>query len=215
MNQFFYVIAAIVFLSVVGIHLTHKNTVCVFFYIVQSAAVSSLLFISGFREMDFFLIVTAILTLAIKAVGAPYFFTRLIKRHEMTFTSNTFLSLPMTLIVLALLTGLAYSGVFHPLAILGGGNLNAVPLALATIFSSIFLIINRRGALSQIIGILSLDNGIVALTSFLGVERISGLDIGVSFDIAVWVVIATLFLSMIYKQFGTLDASAMKALKEE
>jgi hydrogenase-4 membrane subunit HyfE len=213
--QFSYTIGVIVFLSVVGIHLTRKNTNCVFFYILQSAAVALLLFVPAFREKDFFLMLAAVLTLSIKAIVAPYFFFRLIKRHELTFSANTYLSLPLTLIVLALLTGLAYQGIFQPLAALAGNNLNAVPLAVATIFVSIFLIINRRGALSQIVGILSLENGIVSLTSFLGVTQLSGLDIAVSFDIGVWVVIAALFLSIIYKQFGTLDVSTMSQLKEE
>jgi hydrogenase-4 component E len=156
-----------------------------------------------------------VLTLAIKAIFAPYFFLRLIKRHEMTFTSNTYLSLPLTLISLALLSGLAFSHAFKPFADLAGGNMQTVSLAIAAIFISIFLSINRRGALSQIIGVLSLENSIVVLTLFLGVVDSSGLDIGVSFDIAVWVVIAVLFLSMIYKQFGSLDVSTMKKLKEE
>jgi hydrogenase-4 component E len=110
---------------------------------------------------------------------------------------------------------LAYFKVFHPLVNLAGGNSHTIPLAMATIFASIFLSINRRGALSQIIGVLSLENGIVALTSFLGMAEASGLDIGVSFDIAVWVIIAVLFLSMMYKQFGSLDVSKLKELKEE
>lgn len=213
--QFFYIIALVVFLSVIGIHLSKKNAFCIFFYIAQSLAVALLLFIPAFRQGDFFLILAAVLTLSIKAIIAPFFFFRLIKRHELTFSANNYLSLPLTLIVLALLSGLAYQGVFQPLAALAGENVNAMPLALAAIFISIFLIINRRGALSQIIGILSLENGIVALTYFLKVENVSGLDIGVSFDIAVWVVIAALFLSMLYKQFGTLDVSTMKNLKED
>jgi hydrogenase-4 component E len=213
--QFSYVIAITVFLSVIGIHLARKNINCVVFYIIQSVAVAVLLFIPAFKELDFFLMLAAVLTLAIKAIFAPYFFLRLIKRHEMTFTSNTYLSLPQTLIVLSLLTGLAYFRVFQPLANLAGGNSHTIPLALATIFASIFLSINRRGALSQIIGVLSLENGIVALTSFLGMAEASGLDIGVSFDIAVWVIIAVLFLSMMYNQFGSLDVSKLKELKEE
>jgi hydrogenase-4 component E len=215
LSQFSYLAAIVVFLSVVGFHLSRKNINLVFLYIVQSLAVASLLFIPAIHEMNFLLLLAAVLTLAIKAIFAPYFFLRLIKRHEMTFTSNTYLSLPLTLIVLSLLAGLAYSHVFKSFADLAGDNMHAVSLAIAAIFASIFLSINRRGALSQIIGVLSLENGIVALTSFLGAEQSSGLDIGVSFDIGVWVLIAVLFLSMIYKQFGSLDVSTMKKLKEE
>jgi|WetSurMetagenome_2_1015567.scaffolds.fasta_scaffold11628_4 hydrogenase-4 component E len=215
LSQFSYIIAIVVFLSAVGFHLSRKNINLVFLYILQSSAIAVLLFIPAIQEMDFLLLLAAVLTLAIKAVFAPYFFLRLIRRHELTFTSNAYLSLPLTLITLALLAGLAYSHVFKSFVDLSGGNMHAVSLAIAAIFVSIFLSINRRGALSQIIGVLSLENTIVALTLFLGVVDSSGLDIGVSFDIGVWVVIAVLFLSMIYKQFGSLDVSTMKKLKEE
>ncbi|MFA7662772.1 MAG: hypothetical protein WCX88_02540 [Patescibacteria group bacterium] len=213
--HFSYAVGLVVFLSVIGMHLTRKNTACVLFYIFQSLAVALLLFVPALDKGSILLMLAALLTLIIKVILAPFFFLRLINRHELTFSANTYLSLPLTLIVLALLFGLAYQNIFQSLLIFAGENMNVVPLALATIFSSIFLIINRRGALSQIIGILSLENGIVALTSFLKVEQVPGLDIGISFDIAVWVIIAVLFLSMIYKKFGTLDVSTLKELKEE
>ena len=101
-SQFSYSIAALILLSVVGVHLSRKNSSCIFFYIVQSLAVSLLLFIPAVREKDVLLMVAAILTMSIKAVGAPFFFYRLIKRHELTFSANTYLSLPLTLIGIAL-----------------------------------------------------------------------------------------------------------------
>lgn len=214
-TQFFYIIAIVIFLSIVGIHLSKKNNTCVFFFIVQSLAVSLLLFIPAIEHGNILLILAALFTLAIKVVATPFFFFRLIKRNELTFSASNYLSLPMTLLTLALLLGFAYSNVFSPLTLLGGENANTIPLAIAVILVSIFLAINRRGALSQIISILSLENGIVALIAFLGVEQIPSLDISVTFDLAVWVVIATLFLSMIYKNFGTLDVNSMKNLTEE
>lgn len=214
-SQFYYILALIIFLSIIGVHLSKKNSVCVFFFIVQSLAVSLLIFIPALKNNDLLLIFAALLTLSIKSIAAPFFFFKLIKRHELTFSSSNYLSLPLTLAVIALLLGFSYSNIFESLSLLGGTNSNSVPLAIAVIFISIFLAINRRGALSQIISILSLENGIVALIAFLGVEQMPSLDIGVSFDLAVWVIIASLFLSMIYKQFGTLDINAMKNLKEE
>lgn len=213
--QLFYILALVIFLSIIGVHLSKNNTTCVFFFIVQSLAVSLLIFIPAVTNGNYLLMAAALLTLLIKAIAAPFFFLKLIKRHKLTFSASNYLSLPLTLTVTAVLLGLCYSSIFQPLAMLGGENANAVPLALAVIFVSIFLAINRRGALSQIISILSLENGIVALIAFLGVEQVPGLDIGVSFDLAIWIVIATLFLSMVYKQFGTLDVNAMKNLKEE
>ncbi len=64
------------------------------------------------------------------------------------------------------------------------------------------------------IGILSLENGIVCFATFAGLEQTPGLQLGVIFDIFVWVIIATVFISMIYRHFGSLDVSAMRTLKE-
>jgi len=68
--------------------------------------------------------------------------------------------------------------------------------------------------LSQIIGILSLENTIVAFTIFAGLEQSASLQIGIIFDIFVWLIIATVFVSMIYKHFGSLDVTSMKTLKD-
>lgn len=214
-TQLSYIIAIVIFLSIVGVHLSRKNNICVFFFILQSLAVSLLIFIPAIEHGNILLILAALLTLAIKAIATPFYFFKLIKRHELTFSASNYLSLPITLLTLALILGFAYSSVFSSLTLLGGENANAIPLSIAVILISIFLAINRRGALSQIISILSLENGIVALIAFLGVEQIPSLDISVSFDLAVWVVIATLFLSLIYKNFGTLDVNSMKNLTEE
>ena len=68
--------------------------------------------------------------------------------------------------------------------------------------------------MSQIIGILSLENGIVAFALFSGLEQSPALQIGIMFDLLVWVIIAAVFISMIYKQFGSLDVTELKHLKE-
>ena len=121
----------------------------------------------------------------------------------------------MTLIVLALLTAFSYSHFFGPLAILAPDKENALSLAIAMVLISIFLIINRKGALSQMVGILSLENAIVSFAYVAGLETTAGLQVGILFDIFIWVVIATVFASMIYRHFGSLNVSILKHLKEE
>jgi len=64
------------------------------------------------------------------------------------------------------------------------------------------------------IGILSIENGIVSFAALAGLEQSPVLQIGVMFDLTIWVVIATVFASMIYDKFGALDTSSMKNLKE-
>ena len=87
-------------------------------------------------------------------------------------------------------------------------------IAFSSMFLSLFLIINRKGALSQIIGILSFENSIVAFAVFSGLEQSPTLQMGIIFDIFIWLIIATVFISMLYKHFGSLDVTSMTSLKE-
>jgi len=109
----------------------------------------------------------------------------------------------------------SYSRIFLPLGILVPEALGLLPLNLAIILISIFLLINRRGAFSQMIGILSLENSILLLASFIGIKQSLALEMGIIFDIVIWMIIAQIFISMIYKQFGSLNVTQMKRLTEE
>lgn len=183
-------------------------------YVVQSVMVAALLFFSGLEKMDFSLWLVVFLILAVKAVIAPYFFFGLIKKSQLKFNVSSYLNVPLTLAVLTILTIVANADFFKPLATLAPYNGNSLLLAVAAILISFFLIINKRGALPQMIGILSLENAIVSFAAFAGLEQTAGLEAGIIFDILMWIIIATVFAAMIYRQFGSLDVTSMKHLTE-
>ncbi len=93
-------------------------------------------------------------------------------------------------------------------------GINLLLLNVATIMISLFLSINRKGALSQMLGILSLENGIVSFALSAGLEQNPGLQLGITFNILIWIIIATVFISMMFRQFGSLDVTTMKKLTE-
>jgi hydrogenase-4 component E len=206
---------AVIFASVIFMHLAKQSYSVVALYILQSLMLVLLLISSSLGETSVSLILAIAVIFAVKVVIAPRYFFGLIKEHQLKFSVSTYLSSPATLVVLALLTGVTYSHLFEPLAMLSRYGGSTLLLAVASMFISIFLIINRRGALSQMIGILSLENGIVSFASLAGLEQTPGLQIGIMFDIGVWILIATIFVSMIYRQFGSLDVASMQQLKEE
>ena len=205
---------AAIFLSAVLLHITKRNSTAVSLYFIQSLAIAVLLFHPLIENFSPVIMLMAVLTLAVKAVVAPLFFLRLIKRHQLKFSASTYLNTPLTLIAIAILTALTNSRILSHIASIDPDNKKILALAIAVILVSFFLIINRKGAVSQIIGILSLENGIVAFALFSGLEQSPALQIGVIFDLFVWVIIAAVFISMIYKQFGSLDVTELKHLKE-
>ena len=214
-SQFLFFLETVLFLSVIFMHLAKKNFAVIFLYAVQSFIVTFILFSSSLKEDSLLLMAVAMATFFVKVVIAPYFFFGLMKKHRLQFSVSTYLNGPMTLIVLALLTAFSYSHFFRPLTILSPYDGNALLLAVGMMLISLFLIVNRKGVLSQMVGILSLENAIVSFAYVTGLEASAGARVGILFDILVWIVIATVFASMIYRHFGSLDASAMQHLKEE
>jgi hydrogenase-4 component E len=156
----------------------------------------------------------AFCTLVIKAIAAPIFFSKLINKHEAIYSVSTYLNAPLSLIVIAALAAVAFSDKFAPLTTIVPANQMLLQLALSSIFMSLFLVVNRRGAISQIIGVLSLENSIVCFAVLASLEQSAMLQIGILFDIAIWIVIAIVFISMIYAHFGSLDITNIKHLKD-
>lgn len=212
--QFLFFLEMLIFASVILMHLVKKTFSIISLYVFQSAIIVFLLLTHLFSDFTFSLALVIGLIFAVKIIIAPKFFFKLIKTHQLKFSISSYLNAPMTLIVLAVLAGIANSGYVKPLADLGGVNGPAVLLSIAVILISLFLVVNRRGALAQVIGILSLENGIVSFAYLIGLEQTAALEVGITFDILAWILIASVFASMIYKQFGSLDVTSMKHLKE-
>ena len=204
----------ICFLTVVFLHITKKNLNAVIAYIIQSLAIILLLVNSFFETGNMSVLYSSLLLFTVKIVVAPIFFTSLIRKNKLIFSASTYLNAPLTLLSIAALTTIAYSYKLATLTSIIPANKEFLSLALAAMFSSLFLIVNRKGVLSQIIGILSLENSIVAFSIFAGLEQSFSLQIGILFDLAIWSLIATAFSFMIYSHFGSFDVTTMKKLKD-
>jgi hydrogenase-4 component E len=204
----------LIFASVVFLHIVKKNYIVAIIYGVQSLSIVMLLTISYIITGAASFLLIAILGLIVKVILAPLFIIYQVNKHDLKFLVSTYINTPFTLIVVAALTAIAHSDLFTPLVTIIPANKELLSLALSTLFMSVFLIINRKGAISQIVGILSLENSIIAFGIFSVLNQSLILEIGIVFSISVWIIIATVFISKIYKHFGSLDVTKMNSLKE-
>jgi len=201
------------FLTIVFLHLSKKNFSASIAYGIQSLVIVLFFLNSFFETNNLAILLVVFLMLIVKVILAPLFFIRLIKKNALAFSVSTYLNTPLTIISIAILTFIAHYQKFSPLTSIVPANQDSLSLALSAMFLSLFLIINRKGALSQILGVLSLENSIVAFVIFAGLEQNPALQIGIMFNIGIWILIATIFMSMILKHFGTLNVSSMNNLK--
>ncbi|MFA7253950.1 MAG: hypothetical protein WC107_05325 [Patescibacteria group bacterium] len=211
--QILFLADLVIYFLIILVHITKRNISIVYVYAAQSLMITFLMVYSASVNHSYALWILAALIFGLKVAAAPIFFLRQIKKQTLQSMTSSYLGLPLTLIGIAVLTMVTHSRFFAALATLSPANENALMISIAAMFISLFIIINRKGALSQMIGILSLENAIVAFAFAAGLEQGLGLELGIIFDICAWIVIATVFVTMIYKKFHTLDVSVMTKLK--
>ncbi len=209
------VLDLIAFVAVVLLHLVKSAKYTIRLYVLQSVAVAGILILLGISEGERGLIAIGIITFLAKVIIAPFFFTRLVCRFGHLVASASYLSTPVTLIVLLGLIVFAASSVFAPLWTVSSVTPDVFVFNIAMVLIAVFLLINRQGALAQIIAILALENSVVLFAIFLGVKQTFALEVGILFDILIWMVIAYAFLRLVYRQFGSLDTREMRHLIED
>lgn len=119
-----------------------------------------------------------------------------------------------SLLTAALLTLLAYA-VSRPLTALDPTPATrALPVGLAVVLIGFFVLVTRRRALAQVVGFLLLDNGITA-TAFLAASGVPLIvELGVSFDVLLVVLVLQILTTRMREAFGTTDIDDLRELHD-
>jgi hydrogenase-4 component E len=88
-----------------------------------------------------------------------------------------------------------------------------MPLAMGLVFVSLFVIVSRKKALTQVIGFLMLENGI-ALLAVLGTYGIPLIvELGVFLDVLMGFLVMQIFVYQIHETFESLDVEQLNRLR--
>jgi len=160
----------------------------------------------------------AALTLLLKGIVLPIVLQRLVTRIEIMQEIEPFVNVPVSVIISGLLTLLAYvvaEAVHMPVEATRTAALghNTLPVAIALFLIGFFMMINRRKALTQVLALLSLENGLflAAISLTYGMPLI--VEVGIFFDVLVAVMILAILVYQIRETFDSMDVSRMRRLK--
>lgn len=158
--------------------------------------------------------IAAALVLVVKAFLLPIVLERLVARIEIRQEIEPFINVPLSVIISGLLTLLAYvvaESFQRPDAERMGHNALAVAIALFLI--GFFMMVNRRKALTQVLGLLSLENGLflAAISLTYGMPLI--VEAGIFFDILVAALLLAILVYRIRETFDSMDVSRLSRLK--
>jgi hydrogenase-4 component E len=160
----------------------------------------------------------AVLTLVVKAILLPVFLERLVMKIEIRQEIEPFVNIPLSVIIAGLLTLLAYvvAESFHrPEEAIGPASLghNTLAVAIALFLIGFFMMVNRRKALTQVLGLLSLENGILLAGISLTYGMPLIVEVGIFFDVLVAALLLAILIYRIRETFDSMDVSRLSRLR--
>ena len=160
------------------------------------------------------LYVTAAIALLFKAVFIPVALHRIVLRLGIHRTLETVVGVGITmlagigLVALAIIVMLPASADADPLA------REDLAFALSVILLGLLMMVTRRNAVSQVVGFMSLENGLIlAATGAKGMPLV--VEISVAFSILIAFIVIGIFLFRIRERFDTVDIEALDAFRGE
>ena len=163
--------------------------------------------------------VAAALTLVVKAEVIPRLLVRVTSGVEggLKIEANPYVSIRLSMLISALLVALSYGLVYQTL---GSANLDALakaylPVSVSLFFMGLFVMVSRRTALNQVVGLLVIENGLFLFTTALTQDVSLVIEAGILADALVGVMISAVLLTRMNQTFDTLDTSSLEKLKDD
>lgn len=150
----------------------------------------------------------------LKAVIIPWMLRRVHAHVPDARETRPLVNVSASLLAAAGLTLLAYAAARPLVALAPTTSSHATPVGIAVVLLGFFLAATRQRAISQIIGLLLVDNGIAAV-AFLatgGVPLI--VELGVSADLALAVLVLQILTSRLHTAFGPTDLDELRELHD-
>ena len=160
------------------------------------------------------LYLTALIALVFKAIIVPVGLHRIIQRlgiHreiETVVGSGTTMLGGMGLVALSMTVMLKVTPEADPLA------REDLAFALSVVLLGLLMMVSRRNAVSQVVGFMSLENGLVlAATGAKGMPLV--VEISIAFSILIAFIVIGIFLFRIRERFDTVDVQALDRFRGE
>ena len=160
------------------------------------------------------LYITAVIALAFKAIIIPVALRRIIVRLGIHREIETVVGvgpamlLGIGLVALSMVVMLRVTADADPLA------REDLAFALSVVLLGLLMMVTRRNAVSQVIGFMSLENGLVlAATGAKGMPLV--VEISVAFSVLIAFIVIGIFLFRIRERFDTVDMRALDKFRGE
>ena len=183
-------------------------------FALQAAVLAAAAAWQAFTQDAPHLYITAAIALAFKAIIIPLALRRIAFRFQIHRTVETVLGIGLTMIAGVCLVGLAIVLVLPLTRQSVLMTRDDLALALSIVLIGLLMMITRRNALTQVVGFMSLENGLI-----LGAVGVVGMplvvEMSVAFSVMVAFIIFGIFFFHIRDRFDTLDLQSLETFRGE
>lgn len=212
-SQILHILGALLLLTAFATLGTSRARGYIKAFAVQSVTLALVAAVVGYFTGSTHLYVVAVLTVLIKAVAITVILGAVAARVQLQREPGLSLNLPVSLLVGGLLTLLAFFA--SPAVVAPGTFLNEPPLAVsvALVLIGLFVLSSRRHALAQVVGLLTIENGLFsgAIAIAYGMPLI--VEIGILLDILVAVLVLGLLVTLVERQGLAVDTAELRRLR--
>lgn len=182
-------------------------------FALQSFLLSAIATLVAYAYQAPHVYVVALLTFLGKAIFLPRFLERLVRRINIIQEIEPLFNRPLSMLLCGAFTLLGYV-VARPFTHLERLGSNTLGVAITLLLTGFFLMLNRRKALTQVLALLTVENGVmlaaVALTTY-GMPLV--VEVGIFFDVMVAVMVLGILVYRIRESFASMDVSKLSQLK--
>lgn len=181
---------------------------------VQGALLALATLLLAWRTGQGHLYLSFTLTVLLKVIFLPWLLTRLLRRLAVYWDTEPLLNISGNMLLGVLIVVFAF-GLAQPITQLASTTTrNAIGIAVSVILLAFLMMITRRKAMSQVVGFLSMENGLFfgAMSATYGMPMV--VELGVALDVLVAMLVLGVFFFQIREQFDSLDLHHLERLRE-
>lgn len=204
--------AAFLLMTVLLMAAAKRISTCVALFATQCAVIAAQILAIAWVQRSFEPLAIAFLVISVKVVAIPYTLLWIVREIKTVREVKASTTAAQSVFISAGLILLSFFAV-QPYARSLRVDESMLAAAIALVLSGAFLMVSRKKALMQVVGLLVLENGIflAALTTTFGMPLI--VEIGISFDLLMGVLLMGLFVFRIRDTFDHLDVSKLRRLR--
>lgn len=195
---------------------TRQMLACLRWFVAQALLLAASATVIGIALGSGHLAAVAVITLLTKTIATPWLLRRTV-RHELFRRReiSQLLNIPTSLLVAAALTLLAYAIIYPVTAAEAGPFIDInLPVGLAGLFLGAYTVAVRREALSQLLGLLAMENGAFFAAVSIASDLPFMVELTVAFDVLITTFVIGLLTRRLHERVGGTSVGLLAALRE-